>query len=35
MYDIAGDTGCCTASIDFTNDRKGFNQMVKWSRKEA
>ena len=35
MYDMAGDTGCCTASIDFANDRKGFNQMVKWSRKEA
>ena len=35
MYDMAADTGCCTGSIDFPNNRTGFNQMVKWSRKEA
>ena len=35
MYDVASDTGCCTESIDFPNSRTGFNQMVKWSRKEA
>ena len=35
MYDMAADTGCCTESIDFPNSRTGFNQMVKWSRKEA
>lgn len=35
MYDRLSDEGCCTDSIDFENTRKGFNQMVKWSRKEA
>ena len=35
MYDIASDVGCHTESIDFTNTRTGFNQMVKWSRREA
>jgi transposase len=35
MYDMASDVGCCTESIDFPNSKTGFNQMVKWSRKEA
>lgn len=35
MYDRASDAGCCTQSIDFSNTKSGFNQMVKWSRKEA
>ena len=35
MYDMASDAGCCTESIDFPNNRTGFNQMVKWSRKES
>lgn len=35
MYDIGSDQGVCTKSIEFSNDKKGFNQMVKWSRKEA
>ena len=35
MYDRASDVGCCTKSIDFTNTKSGFNQMVRWSRKEA
>jgi transposase len=35
MYDRASDAGCCTQSVDFANTKTGFNQMVKWSRKEA
>jgi transposase len=35
MYDRLSDEGCCTCSVEFANTRKGFNQMVKWSRKEA
>ena len=35
MYDRASDVGCCTKSIDFDNTKSGFNQMVRWSRKEA
>lgn len=35
MYDRASDVGCCTKSIDFANTKSGFNQMVRWSRKEA
>jgi hypothetical protein len=35
MYDMASDVGCCTESVDFPNSKTGFNQMVKWSRKEA
>lgn len=35
MYDRASDTGCWTKSIDFDNTKSGFNQMVRWSRKEA
>ena len=35
MYDRASDAGCCTKSIDFANTKSGFNQMVRWSRKEA
>lgn len=27
--------GCSTPSIEFTNDRHGFNQLVRWSRKES
>lgn len=35
MYDRASDAGCCTKSIEFANTRQGFNQLVRWSRKEA
>ena len=35
MYDRASDVGCHTMSIDFDNTKSGFNQFVKWSRKEA
>ena len=35
MYDRASDVGCSTKSIDFANTKSGFNQMVRWSRKEA
>lgn len=35
MYDRASDVGCCTKSIEFANTRQGFNQLVRWSRKEA
>ena len=35
MYDRLSDEGCCTCSIDFANTKQGFNQMIKWSRKEA
>ena len=35
MYNIARDSGQCTACIDFPNTKTGFNQMVKWSRREA
>ena len=35
MYDRLSDEGCCTGSVEFANTRQGFNQMVKWSRKEA
>jgi transposase len=35
MYDRLNDEGCCTGSVEFANTRQGFNQMVKWSRKEA
>lgn len=35
MYDRASDMGCCTKSVDFANTKSGFNQLVKWSRKEA
>lgn len=27
--------GCSTPSIEFTNDRHGFNQLVRWVRKES
>lgn len=27
--------GCNTPSIEFTNDRRGFNQLVRWARKES
>ena len=30
--------GCpaqCTGAIDFSNDKTGFNQLVKWARTEA
>ena len=35
MYDLAGDSGCHTKSIEFTNNKTGFNQLVKWVRKES
>ena len=35
MSDRLSDEGCCTGSVEFSNTRQGFNQMVKWSRKEA
>ena len=35
MYDRASDVGCCSKSIDFDNTKSGFNQLVRWSRKEA
>ena len=35
MYDRASDVGCHMMSIDFDNTKSGFNQFVKWSRKEA
>lgn len=35
MYDIASDMGCCTQAVQFQNNKTGFNQLVKWSRKEA
>lgn len=35
MYDIASDMGCCTKGVEFPNNKTGFNQLVKWSRKEA
>ncbi len=33
MYEF--DMGCATAPVVFRNDKTGFNQFVKWSRKEA
>ena len=33
MYEF--DCGCSTPPVVFTNDNPGFNQFVKWSRKEA
>lgn len=27
--------GCSTPSIEFTNDRHGFNQLLRWARKES
>ena len=35
MYDRGGEVGCCTESIDFPQSKTGFNQLVKWSRREA
>lgn len=35
MYDIASDMGCGTKSIEFSNTKTGFNQLVRWVRKEA
>ena len=35
MYDTGNDMGCCTQSVQFPNNKTGFNQLVKWSRKEA
>lgn len=28
------DEGCSTPSIEFTNDKTGFNQLIRWVRKE-
>ena len=33
MYEF--NQGCSTAPVVFNNDKTGFNQFVKWSRKEA
>ena len=35
MYDIASDMGCGTKSVEFKNTKQGFNQLVKWARKEC
>ena len=35
MYDIASDMGCGTKSVEFKNTKRGFNQLVKWARKEC
>ena len=35
VYDILSDMGCYSKTVDFSNDKTGFNQLVKWSRKEA
>ena len=35
MYDIASDMGCGTKSKEFKNTKQGFNQLVKWARKEC
>ena len=35
MYDIASDMGCGTKSVEFKNTKHGFNQLVKWARKEC
>ena len=35
MYDIASDMGCGTKSVEFKNNKQGFNQLVKWARKEC
>lgn len=35
MYDIASDSGCHSVTVEFINDRPGFNQLVRWSRKEC
>lgn len=35
MYDIASDMGCGTKSVEFKNTKQGFNQFVKWARKEC
>lgn len=28
------DEGCSTPSVDFTNNKQGFNQLIRWTRKE-
>lgn len=35
MYDIASDAGCHGVPVEFVNDRHGFNQLVRWARKEC
>ena len=35
MYDIGNDMGCGTKSVEFKNTKQGFNQLVKWARKEC
>ena len=35
VYDILSDMGSYSKTVEFTNDKTGFNQLVKWSRKEA
>ncbi len=34
-YDIGSDAGSHTKSVDFPNNKTGFNQLVRWSRREA
>ncbi len=35
MLDIASDAGQSSDTKEFTNNKHGFNQLVKWARKEA
>ena len=35
VYDILSDMGCYSKTVEFSNDKTGFNQLVRWSRKEA
>jgi len=35
MYDILSDEGCNSNTVEFKNNRTGFNQLIRWSRKEA
>lgn len=35
MLDIATDEGRSSQTVEFANNKHGFNQLVKWSRKEA
>lgn len=34
MYDLASDEGCRTDGVEFPNNKTGFNQLMKWVRKE-
>ena len=35
LYDMCSNKASYSKTVEFSNDRKGFNQFVKWSRKEA